>query len=94
MRKDILTLVLPAIAFAQSDSRAPKNLSMRADTLTLNQCVQIALEHNPSIRVAEGGLQSSESNLELSRSVLMPQISDSGGNNQEWWDIHPRQECV
>ncbi len=76
MRKDILTLVLlPAIAFAQSDSRAPKNLSMRADTLTLNQCVQIALEHNPSIRVAEGGLQSSESNLELSRSVLMPQIS-------------------
>lgn len=58
-----LYLLLPAIALAQ------------VDTLTLEQCVQIALKHNPSIRVAEGGLESSESNLKLSRSVLMPQIS-------------------
>jgi len=41
----------------------------------LEQCVQIALKHNPSIQVAEGGLESSESNLVLSRSGLMPQIS-------------------
>lgn len=58
-----LYLILPTIVFAQ------------ADTLTLEQCVQIALKHNPSIRFAEGGLESSESNLELARSSLMPQIS-------------------
>ncbi len=58
-----LYLILPTIVFAQ------------ADTLSLEQCVQIALKHNPSIRVAEGGVESSESDLELSRSSLMPQIS-------------------
>ncbi|HUI28628.1 MAG TPA: TolC family protein [Candidatus Acidoferrales bacterium] len=58
-----LCLVIPALSFAQSD------------TLTLEHCVQIALKHNPSIRIAEGGLESSESNLELSRSALYPQIS-------------------
>lgn len=76
MRKKIfIFILLPAVAFAQSDFRPTKDLSPQADTLTLDQCVQIALKHNPSIRVAEGGLESSESNLELSRSVLMPQIS-------------------
>ena len=53
----------------------PSVLWAQSDTLTLDQCVQIALKHNPSIRVAEGGLDAAESNLELSRSVLMPQIS-------------------
>lgn len=59
----LLYIFLPAVVFAQSD------------TLTLDQCVQIALKHNPSIRVAEGGMESSESELELARSSLMPQIS-------------------
>lgn len=58
-----LYLVLPTVVLAQTD------------TLTLEQCVQIALKHNPSIRIAESGVDSSESNLELARSSLMPQIS-------------------
>ncbi len=53
----------------------PSVLWAQSDTLTLGDCVQIALKHNPSIRVAEGGLEFSQSNLELSRSVLLPQIS-------------------
>ncbi len=63
-----LFLILPTIVLAQPALQ-------QADTLTLEQCVQIAMKHNPSIRVAEGGLESSESDLKLSRSVLMPQIS-------------------
>jgi outer membrane protein len=76
MKKNILLFVfLPTIVLAQPDLRPSKDFSPQADTLTLSQCVQVALKHNPSIRVAEGGLESSEANLELSRSVLMPQIS-------------------
>jgi TolC family type I secretion outer membrane protein len=64
MRKYLLLyLILPAGVFAQ------------VDTLTLEQCVEIALKHNPSIRIAESGVDSSESNLEMARSALMPQIS-------------------
>jgi len=63
----LLCLLFPVSVFAQSD------------TMTLGQCVQIALKHNPSVRVAEGGLESSESSLELSRSVLFPQISGQAG---------------
>lgn len=71
MRKYVyFLLLLPAVVLAQS-----KIPYAGADTLTLEQCVQIALKHNPSIRVAEGGVESSESNLELARSGLMPQIS-------------------
>ena len=56
-------LVISGVAFAQTD------------TINLEQCVQIALKFNPTIRVAEGNLESTQSSLELSRSVLMPQIS-------------------
>ena len=51
----------------------------QTDTLSLSQCVQIALSHNPQIRLAEGGLDLSYSNLKLSRSALLPQISASAG---------------
>ncbi|HEY9167256.1 MAG TPA: TolC family protein [Candidatus Kryptonia bacterium] len=68
MRKCCLFLaLLPAIAFAQSD------------TLTLSQCVQIALKRNPQIRVAEGGLEASQADLKLTRSTLLPQVSASAG---------------
>jgi outer membrane protein len=64
MKKVIIVLLfLSTVVFAQSD------------TLTLEQCVEIALKQNPSIRIAEGGFESSQSNLELARSALLPQIA-------------------
>lgn len=68
MKRYILfCLLIPAVAFGQ------------ADTLSLEQCVQIALKHNPQIAVSVGGLESSQSDLKLSRSVLFPQVSGSAG---------------
>ena len=64
MKKYILfSLLFPAVVFAQ------------ADTLTLSQCVQIALKHNPQIQMAQGSFEGSEADLKLSRSALLPQIT-------------------
>ncbi len=67
-------LFLPVSVFAQSMSP-----NSGADTLTLEQCVQVAMKHNPQIQVAEGGLEFSQSALELSRSTLLPQVSAVAG---------------
>lgn len=75
MNKYILLYVLvPVVALAQT-MQGVQTANVRTDTLNLEQCVKIALEHNPSIRLAEGGLESSESHLKLSQSSYMPQIS-------------------
>ncbi|MGC8595343.1 MAG: TolC family protein [Candidatus Kryptoniota bacterium] len=50
-------------------------LFAQSDTLTLEQCLDIALKNNPQIKLAEGAFESSESSLMLSRSALLPQIS-------------------
>ena len=75
MKKKLLFLMLlPALVVAQS-----KASNAGPDTLTLEECVKVALRYNPQIRVAEGGLESSESGLKLSRSVLLPQVSALAG---------------
>ncbi len=75
MKKYILLYVLlPVVALAQT-MQGVSTETVRSDTLTLEQCVQIALKYNPSIRLAEGGLESSQSQLKLSESQYMPQIS-------------------
>ncbi len=75
MKKYILfSLLIPAVVFAQ-EYGASAGVSEKADTLSLEACVQIALKHNPQIRVAEGGLEGAESQLKLSQSAFMPQIS-------------------
>jgi outer membrane protein len=56
-------LLLVSICFAQSD------------TLTLVQCVDIALKNNPQIRVAEGNFESAEASFVIARSAYFPQIS-------------------
>lgn len=75
MKKYIFFLLLvPVVVFGQSlsGSRIP---SAGVDSLTLEQCVQIALKYNPQIRLAEGGLKASKADLKLSTSAFMPQIS-------------------
>ncbi len=79
MKKYILfALLLPTVMFAQPVQKA-ETADPQSDTLSLEQCVQVALRYNPQIRVSEGNLQESEANLKLSRSALFPQISGSAG---------------
>ncbi len=79
MKKYILFLLLvPGILAAQA-LPVTEGAAEPADTLTLEQCIQTALKYNPEIRVSEGGLESAQSNLKLTRSVLFPQISGTAG---------------
>jgi outer membrane protein len=63
----ILILFLTTTAFSQSD------------TLTIDNCIQIALENNPQMKLAQSNLDISNSNLMSSRSALFPQISLQSG---------------
>jgi outer membrane protein len=61
-------LFLTTASFCQTDS-------VSADTLTINECVKLALANNPQIKLAQSNLDISSSNLVQSRSALFPQIS-------------------
>jgi len=47
----------------------------QSDTLTLEQCVDIALKNNPQIHVAEGNFEAAEAAFVSARSAYFPQIS-------------------
>ncbi len=74
MNKYILFfLFIPMVALGQSvmgSEAAPAS----SDSLTLEQCVGLALKYSPQIRLAEGGVEASKANLKLATSAYMPQI--------------------
>jgi outer membrane protein len=47
----------------------------QSDSLTLEQCVDIALKNNPQIHVAEGNFEAAQASFVLARSAFFPQIS-------------------
>ncbi len=53
--------------------------SAQQQTLTLKQCIDIALERNPQIKIAEGNYEYSAATFTSSRSSLFPQISFQTG---------------
>jgi outer membrane protein len=68
----IIISLLASASFCQTDS-------LSADTLTIKECVKLALENNPQIKLAESNLNISSSNLVGARSSLFPQISMQSG---------------
>ena len=52
------------------------------DTLTINQCVDIALKNNPQIRLAQSNYDINYSNLVITRSDIYPQVSLQSGWNR------------
>jgi outer membrane protein len=54
----------------------------QSDTLTLVQCVDIALKNNPQIHVAEGNFESAEASFVIARSAYFPQISFQGSGTK------------
>jgi TolC family type I secretion outer membrane protein len=59
----IFLLIFSGLSFGQND------------TLTISQCVDIALKNNPQIRLAQSNLDFNSSNLVITRSNIFPQIS-------------------
>jgi TolC family type I secretion outer membrane protein len=49
------------------------------DSLTIDQCIEIALKNNPQIKIAESNIQLSSANLKSSRSSIFPQVSLQSG---------------
>ena len=66
----LFILIISGLSFSQSD------------TLTINQCVDLALKNNPQIRLAQSNYDFNYSNLVISRSNIFPQISFQSGWNR------------
>jgi len=49
------------------------------DSISLNKCIDIALNNNPEIKIAEGNYDFNASSVTLARSALLPQISFQTG---------------
>ena len=52
---------------------------IKQDTLTLNDCISIALKYNPQIKIAEGNYELSSASLTSTRSSIFPQVSFQSG---------------
>jgi len=63
----VFILIISELSFGQND------------TLTINQCVDIALKNNPQIRLAQSNYDFNYSNLVITRSNIYPQISLQSG---------------
>ena len=63
LRPLIFILIISGLSFGQND------------TLTINQCVDLALKNNPQIRLAQSNYDFNYSNLVISRSNIYPQVS-------------------
>lgn len=74
----VFASLLPTVLFAQTFQNKG-DANQRSDTLSLEQCVQIALKYNPQINLSQGNLEESESNVKLSESQLFPQITGTAG---------------
>src|SRR5664279_1607941 len=66
----IFILIFSGLSFSQND------------TLTISQCVDIALKNNPQIRLAQSNYDFNYSNLVITRSNIFPQISLQSGWNR------------
>jgi len=59
----LFILIISGLSFGQNDS------------LTISQCVDIALKNNPQIRLAQSNYDFNYSNLVITRSNIFPQVS-------------------
>src|ERR1039458_10152080 len=71
----LFILIISGLTFGQND------------TLTINQCVDLALKNNPQIRLAKSNYDFNYSNLVLTRSNIFPQVS-----LQSAWNRNGRSE--
>ncbi len=87
----LIELTIPAYAYSQGQL-PPKPQSMAQDSLTLNQCIDIALRNSPQVAITKGNISKAKINLRDAQSGFLPQVNLSGGyginnlNNRFAWD--------
>ena len=64
----VLCLILPCATYAQESG----------ETLTLQQAVDLALEHHPSLRAAEANIRAASGSLTQARAAYFPSLTASG----------------
>ena len=70
----LLLLIFPVKIWSQQNDSM-----IKSDSLTLQECIKIALQKNPQIKIAEGNYEYSSSSLTETRSSLFPQLSFQSG---------------
>lgn len=80
MSKKIFLNILFYMIFTSALFAQQKTMSViNQDSITLRQCINIALGNNPQIKIAEGNYELSSASLISTRSSVMPQISFQSG---------------
>ena len=74
-------LLLPIAAAAQEPVKTAGPINT-GDVLTLNRCVDIALQHQPAVTAAHYNIKASESRVGEAQSAYYPQISAQGEYNR------------
>lgn len=85
----IIELTTPTFGY----STAPNNhtlATLSEDSLTLEQCIEIALKNSDEIAIAEGNVTKANINLKDAKSGFLPEFHLSGGYNLN--DIYDRLE--
>ncbi len=77
-RKIFLILFLLSV-FSKTIFSQQEQVSPNPEPLTLTECIKIALQKNPQIKIAEGNYEFSSSSLTETRSSLFPQVSFQTG---------------
>jgi outer membrane protein len=73
--------LMPLAAAAQEPVKADE-LIKQTDVLTLNKCIDIALQQQPTVTAAQYNIRASESRVGEAQSAYYPQISASGQYNR------------
>ena len=75
-------LIIEPSTMAHANSEEPKGQSRKAlfdDSLTLHQCIALALRNSPKVAIAKGNVSKARINLRDAQSGFLPQVNLSGG---------------
>jgi len=77
-----LTTPSPALPSGEQQKQTVTPAASKPEVLTLNQCIETALQKNPAILAASGTLNASRSRVGQARAGYYPQITASAGYNK------------
>ena len=77
----VFLFVVSGFLFVEKSQTTDDNspLTDKADSLTIEQFIQLALQNNPRIKLAQSNLDAASANLMITRSPLFPQINLQSG---------------
>lgn len=78
MRKYLLSLCLPAAFCCAAETQTPESVPY----ITLDQCIQIALSENPTVRVADMDIRRTDYSRKETLGALLPSLSFSASYNR------------